>query len=76
MTEDLHQLEIKLDALAGELKEIRRLLEGDLVNVGVKIRIDRLEQAEKRRGKVLMAGAIAVFGLMLKEIWQTVVIHG
>lgn len=52
------------------LEEIRVLLYGKGDAVGFNTRIDRLEQAEKRRAFLITAISVSMIGLVLKTGWD------
>lgn len=61
LRESLHELKT-------DVKEIRGILLGDGEHKGFRVRIDRLEQAELRRSRMLWAMLIAVIGVLLERV--------
>lgn len=60
----------KIEAIADDVAEIRRLLTGGHEpSNGIIVRLDRLEQTEKRRSWATHTALAGVIGLVIKLAW-------
>ena len=53
-----------------KLDEIHRAVSGTNGEPGLKLRVDRLEQVESRRGRYSYATFVALAGLVGERLWQ------
>ena len=64
----------KLDQVVNSVNQLREVLLGDgsEQKPGLHMRVDRLEQKERLKGKMLWTVATATIGLVAKAIWSWV----
>jgi len=61
----------KLDVMSKSVEQLREAILGDgsEQKPGLHMRVDRLEQKERLKGKMLWTVATATFGLIVKTVW-------
>ena len=62
----LGQIEVQLSQLLIQLSQVTTLLQGTNGQPGIVVRLDRLEQAESRRSRLLWVAVSAAAGALLK----------
>jgi hypothetical protein len=58
----------QLEQINGKLEKLNHFIEGDLDEPGLKVRLDRLEQAETRRGYYLKTAISTAIGSLVTAI--------
>lgn len=61
---------VELGFIREKLDDIHRAVSGTNGEPGLKLRVDRLEQAESRRGRYAYATFVALAGLVSERLWQ------
>ena len=73
---DARSVQEHLEAQDKKLDRIIRFLEGDELDPdkpGLKVRMDRLEQADKQHTKIAWVFGVAIIGLAMRTLWNAVI---
>ncbi len=65
---------LNLAAIRSDVRLIERMLQGSNGHPGFSVRLDRLEQSQKSRARLEVAGITALAGLLIKAVWE-VLLH-
>lgn len=68
--ERLARVEVLVSSTDEKLDQVLHALHGN-GEPGMKVRVDRLEQAEKRRAKVIWAAITSAVGLATAALWKS-----